>query len=264
MFEIVKAIREALGIESTWAFVSVIAIGAALLAGLLAGGTAWIVDKGYKKSLANHPVMQQSGSVLPSDDTAEISQSNKRSARTPKRAQSKSIGTPSKPKPLPLPSASQSNSGGNNVQQNAIGGSIIDSPVTINSSPSVIYNYDGSFRKRISGGNVIAELRRPDPTFEDISQKMQDSATLSAEARGFTMNESLTRLKQLIKDEPQWASPHVLSGLAYLNLGKIEAAKAELKAARNLVPPGYEYESDYEVHFRHLEDAIKRHEPTQP
>jgi membrane protein YqaA with SNARE-associated domain len=47
MFDIVKAIHEALHIQSTWAFVTVIALGSAVLG----GGTAWIVDHGYKNSL---------------------------------------------------------------------------------------------------------------------------------------------------------------------------------------------------------------------
>jgi hypothetical protein len=47
MFEIVKAIHEALHIQSTWAFVTVIAFGCAFFG----GGTAWIVDRGYKNSL---------------------------------------------------------------------------------------------------------------------------------------------------------------------------------------------------------------------
>lgn len=49
MFEIVKAIHEALHTESTWAFVLTVAIAG----GLLFGGVAWIVDKGYRNALAN-------------------------------------------------------------------------------------------------------------------------------------------------------------------------------------------------------------------
>lgn len=40
------------------------------------------------------------------------------------------------------------------------------------------------------------------------------------------MKESLIRLKRLIKDEPQWASPHVLAGFAYRNLGNIGCDQA--------------------------------------
>jgi hypothetical protein len=47
MFELVKAIHEALHIQSTWAFVTVIAFGFAVFS----GGAAWIVDRGYKNSL---------------------------------------------------------------------------------------------------------------------------------------------------------------------------------------------------------------------
>jgi len=47
MFEMVKAIHEALHIESTWAFVLVIA----LVFGVMSGSVAWVVDKGYKNAL---------------------------------------------------------------------------------------------------------------------------------------------------------------------------------------------------------------------
>jgi len=46
MFEMVKAIHEALHIESTWAFVTVIAVVFAIMS----GSVAWVVDKGYKNS----------------------------------------------------------------------------------------------------------------------------------------------------------------------------------------------------------------------
>jgi hypothetical protein len=47
MFEIVRAIHQALHTESTWIFVIVIS----LASGLVGGGTAWIVDRQYKNSL---------------------------------------------------------------------------------------------------------------------------------------------------------------------------------------------------------------------
>jgi hypothetical protein len=47
MFDFVKAIHEALHIQSTWAFVAVIAFVFAVLG----GSTAWIVDRAYKNSL---------------------------------------------------------------------------------------------------------------------------------------------------------------------------------------------------------------------
>jgi len=54
MFDTVEKIHGALGIESTWLFVLVIALGAAILG----GGAAWIVDRTYKRSpeyKAEHP-----------------------------------------------------------------------------------------------------------------------------------------------------------------------------------------------------------------
>jgi hypothetical protein len=55
MFDIVKAIHEALHTESTWAFVLTVAIAG----GLLCGGVAWIVDKGYRNALAERSEHQQ-------------------------------------------------------------------------------------------------------------------------------------------------------------------------------------------------------------
>src|ERR1700693_4528884 len=62
MFDAVERIHRALGIESTWAFVLIIALGAALIFGLAGGALAWIVDIGYKHSpeyKAEHAPKQQ-------------------------------------------------------------------------------------------------------------------------------------------------------------------------------------------------------------
>lgn len=47
MIDIVRTIHEALGIESTWAFVLIVAI----ITGAVGGGAAWLVDRSYKRSL---------------------------------------------------------------------------------------------------------------------------------------------------------------------------------------------------------------------
>lgn len=56
MFAIVKAIHEALHTESTLAFVLAIAI----VGGIVLGGVAWIVDKGYRNTVAERTEHQQS------------------------------------------------------------------------------------------------------------------------------------------------------------------------------------------------------------
>jgi hypothetical protein len=56
--------------------------------------------------------------------------------------------------------------------------------------------------------------------------------------------------------EPMWATPHVLAGLAYVNLGNQSSPRDELAKAKGLVPSGYEYEQDYAVHLQHLEEAV--------
>lgn len=131
-----------------------------------------------------------------------------------------------------------------------IGGS--GNQATVNcGAVAVIYSYDGSVKKIVSGGRIIANANPPNALFLKIREE-QISGQLS---------ESLTDAKKLMAEEPQWASPHVLAAFAYINPRNLDAAKAELKRAKDLAPPGYEYEQDYAPHFQHLEEAIKRHEP---
>jgi hypothetical protein len=58
MYDIVEGIHKALRIESTWAFVLVVALGS----GLVGGFFAWVIDVGYRNSAeykAEHPPKQQ-------------------------------------------------------------------------------------------------------------------------------------------------------------------------------------------------------------
>ena len=74
MFEIVEAIHKALRIESTWAFVLVIALGT----GGIGGVVAWIVDKGYKNSAEYKQSHQPPITPIPpAPQTAIPSESNK-------------------------------------------------------------------------------------------------------------------------------------------------------------------------------------------
>jgi hypothetical protein len=50
MFDLVAAIHKALRIESTWAFVLLIASGTGVGAGVMGGFFAWIIDTAYKKT----------------------------------------------------------------------------------------------------------------------------------------------------------------------------------------------------------------------
>lgn len=68
MFDTVKFIHDALGIESTWAFVLVIAIAS----GSFMAGVAFLVDRGYKKTLVTQQVhsrnnLKQRAQVLSAD-----------------------------------------------------------------------------------------------------------------------------------------------------------------------------------------------------
>jgi hypothetical protein len=48
----IKLIHSAIGSESTWRFVLVVGLGFGIVASIGAGGLAWLIDKGYKKSQA--------------------------------------------------------------------------------------------------------------------------------------------------------------------------------------------------------------------
>ena len=61
MFEIVAAVHKALKIESTWAFVLLIALGT----GAIGGFCAWIIDKGYKNSAEYRQSHQLATGIVP-------------------------------------------------------------------------------------------------------------------------------------------------------------------------------------------------------
>ena len=121
----------------------------------------------------------------------------------------------------------------------------------------ITYPYDGSFKKTFSGGtmNIIAlsAPNTPNPEYTKIQTELK-----AGDSQG-----ALVDAQKLIAPEPMWATPHILAALADINLGNQDAAKAEDQEARELVPSGYEFEKDYAPHFDHLEEAIKRHEPTK-
>jgi hypothetical protein len=126
---------------------------------------------------------------------------------------------------------------------------------TINiSSPDVVYSYDGSVKKTARGGNFQTAVNDPNPTVIKIGAEMAAGQQPAA----------LADAQTLMTSDPLWATPHVLAGLCYVNLGNQEAAKSELQKAQTLVPTGSEYEQDYTPHLRNLEEAIKRHEPKPP
>jgi hypothetical protein len=118
------------------------------------------------------------------------------------------------------------------------------------SSVITIYSYDGSQKKVISGGTISPYFDGPNPTYLAIQEQLKANRE----------SEALSTAQMLIADEPYWATPHILAGIAYVNLGNLNAAKSELKKARLLTPPGYEFEYDYAPHLQHLEEVIKTHE----
>ena len=67
MFEIVRAIREALGVESTLGFVAIMALAFAFLG----AGAGWIVDRAYKNTSARQQV-QRGTSAGPPQNPAEV------------------------------------------------------------------------------------------------------------------------------------------------------------------------------------------------
>jgi Flp pilus assembly protein TadD len=126
---------------------------------------------------------------------------------------------------------------------------------TINiASPNAVYNYDGSLKRTGSAWNTRLDHRDPDATV----MKIESELTQRRE------QEALSEAQGLMTSDPLWATPHILAGLSYTQLGNQEAAKTELQKARSLVPAGYEYEQDYVPHLQDLDEAIKQHEPKPP
>src|ERR1700731_1709119 len=86
MYDIVEGIHKALRIESTWAFVLVVAIGA----GLVGGFFAWVIDVGYRNSAeykAEHLPKQQAVTTnnLPAE-SATATPAPTETARTTKKS----------------------------------------------------------------------------------------------------------------------------------------------------------------------------------
>src|ERR1035438_9535515 len=69
MYDIVEGLHKALRIESTWAFVLIVALGSALVGGFF----AWITETGYKNSAeykAEHPSTEQAVTLARSEGSA--------------------------------------------------------------------------------------------------------------------------------------------------------------------------------------------------
>ena len=185
------------------------------------------------------------------------------------RGQLDALLTPSKPKPPSAPLISRFPhknyhvTGSGNVVGNElkvdqgpcsntqIGGSGNTATTNCGTAVMITYNYDGSQKKVSSGGSTKNQVNGPD----DLYLKIQKEQHANQQAQ------SLSDAKKLMQAEPLWATPHILAGFAYLNLGELDAAKTELKKAKGLAPPGYEFEEDYKPHFERLEEGIRRHEP---
>jgi len=154
---------------------------------------------------------------------------------------------PAVPNPAP-PQVTLQNSPGSAVSYNQQGGITAG---TINlGSPSSLYSYDGAVRKTVSGGRIVATAGNPDATVIKIQTKIAARQE----------QEALSDAQTLIASDPQWATPHILAGLAYVNIGDLAAAKGELHKAQALIPSGYEYEDSYIPHLANLKEAIERSE----
>jgi hypothetical protein len=96
VFEMVKAIHEALGIESTWAFVLVIAG----IFAFLSGSTAWIIDTGYKRSI--HEAEARESQNLPASSLGPAQENNPSELATHEAEPATHKGTADEPRNLPL------------------------------------------------------------------------------------------------------------------------------------------------------------------
>ena len=103
MWDIVEGLHKALRIESTWAFVLVVAGG-----WLIGGGIAWIIDAGYKNSSeykTEHPdpKFQAAASMSAQTLTATPQQSVSQAARRRSNSDGKAQAEPAKRKLIFLP-----------------------------------------------------------------------------------------------------------------------------------------------------------------
>jgi hypothetical protein len=115
MFEIVEAIHKAFRIESTWQFVLLVAVGAALAAGFL----AWVVDTGYRNSpeyKQEHSLVTQTPLLITNPASNEASP--KELATPSKPALENPHTTPSTPA-QPQSTSSVTNPVGSIVNQNS-------------------------------------------------------------------------------------------------------------------------------------------------
>lgn len=124
MWETIGAIHKALRIESTWAFVLLMALGAALIAAIVVGAGAWVIDAGYKNSpeyKAEHPPKRQTVTVSNSASqsvavqgssmqgvqgatlTPDVAQKKATSAKAKKPARLKQNVEVAIPQPIPPP-----------------------------------------------------------------------------------------------------------------------------------------------------------------
>src|SRR5258706_9081007 len=121
MYDIVEGIHKALRIESTWAFVLVVALGA----GLVGGFFAWVIDVGYRNSAeykAEHPPKTQA--VTPNNSPAQsVTATTNSQTPTESPAQAQGTVTPKKQKPASAkasqPTYSITNPAGSIVNQNS-------------------------------------------------------------------------------------------------------------------------------------------------
>ncbi|MGA8811727.1 MAG: hypothetical protein WB523_04180 [Candidatus Sulfotelmatobacter sp.] len=164
----------------------------------------------------------------------------------------KAIRAPAVPTQVP-PQVTLQNSPGSAVSYGQQGGYTAG---TINlSPPSVTYTYDGAVTKTMSGGSMLVK-----PLGHSDERVVKIQTEISARQE----QEALSDAQALIASDPQWATPHILAGLAYVNIGDLDAARNELRKAQALVPTGYEFENTYIPHLTNLKGAIEQREPKQP
>jgi hypothetical protein len=287
MFDTVEKIHGALGIESTWLFVLIIAVGFGFIAAIGSGGVAWIVDRAYKRSSeykAEHPDRKQQTVI------AATSNPTSQGVTVQGSATQGVQGGPSAPPPVKGKSAKRLNKSSAVSQQQevpqqqtplreslpkqtatpvpspipaivnapdgiAIGGNNYGDPTVNNySRTEITYPYDGSCKKVSSGASVKVIVNSPPNTPNPLYTKMQD------ELNARNWQEVVADAQSIEASDPMWATPHILAALAFVNLGDQSSAKIENRKARELVPEGYEFEAEYAPHLQHLEEAIKRHE----
>jgi hypothetical protein len=239
MWDTIGAIHKALGIESTWKFVLIIAFGAGVVGVIVGGFVAWIVDVGYKNSdeyKADHSPKTPTVAATPIDLAPQsvTVQQNASSQGVQSATSTTSHRKQGKPESLPTqaaarepagqaqPTYSVTNPQGSIVNQNSPNygdQTVIHNPPFDPNAPVVTWFENGE-RRVVTPGNVTGGPMGPEVAafgrMKELAadKKWQDLLALSNDQ---------------IKQFPKWLTPYYYAGWAQANLQHLDESIDRLK-----------------------------------